>query len=184
MLLTYEFTTYKQPQIFRKIRKRDSVVLTNNSDKELTLISIMMLKVLMYLHYIGGKVKFIDLKRSMNRSKSQLSVLLKKMEKKNLITKSLNRPIIISVTDNGEKTRRNAINELAKFKNEGSNKNKIKNTKKDERIENFTRIVERIIKNEILQRFKHNIQGELVRDIVRTISAKINDLLYSFLNRC
>ncbi len=156
------------------------MVTINNSKEDTTLTSITALKVLMYLHYCSGKIKFVDLIKSMKRSKSQLSTLLKKMDKRKFITKSLTRPIIISITDEGEKIRRNFIKELANFKKEDKKQSKNDSTKKNEKIEKFTRIVEEIVKNEILQSFRHNIQRELVRDIARAISNKINDSLYSF----
>ncbi len=66
------------------------------------------LAVLKFLHFSPGEVRSKDISNSMHISSARMAVILKNMEKKNLITKSTSttdaRSTIITLTETGQKT--------------------------------------------------------------------------------
>ena len=92
--------------------------------KDLNTISIFPLKILSFLTHKKDSALFSQLAKNLNRSKSQLSVALKKLELKHLISKSVKRPMMITITEKGKSIRQTAIKSMAKYKQvKGSEKN-------------------------------------------------------------
>lgn len=94
-------------------------------------ISMMSLKILLFLNHNKGNASFKELTSYLNRSKSQVSLALKKLKSLNHIMRSHKRPQVISITKQGKIIKNQTLREILKF-NQKKNKNivNIKNPKK------------------------------------------------------
>lgn len=163
----------------------------------------------MYLHHEGGTSYFSDILNYINRSKSQLSVALKKLEKENLILKNNSRPMLISITDKGSKLRQHAIKTMVKYNTQNTLKGDIKPTtistfnlkqnrsilnenmskrkekeisisQKTKLFDNFINEVKTIVKEDLTEYFEYKIPLDLIRDITRSIYSRIHDKLFDY----
>ena len=91
----------------------------------------MSLKILLFLNYNNGNSSFKELTSYLNRSKSQVSLALKKLKNLNYIMRSHKRPQVISITKQGKIIKNQTLREILKFNHE-KNKN-IANLKNPEK---------------------------------------------------
>ena len=171
-------------------------------------VSIFTLKILLYLSHKGGTVSFSELTKYLNRSKSQLSVALKKMVSDHLVSKSISRPMLITITKKGINTKRIAIKNIVKYQNLkpfekkaveqtesftilnrrvalGNNIDKIKEIKPNLEIKTKTFnafIIEakKTIKEELIEYFEDKVPLHLIKDITLSISNRIHDMLFEY----
>ena len=103
--------------------------LQDNSNKT---ISMMSLKILLFLNHNNGNTSFKELTSYLNRSKSQVSLALKKLKNLNYILRSHKRPQVISITKQGKLIKNQTLREMLKF-NQKKNKNivNLKNPEKN-----------------------------------------------------
>ena len=172
-----------------------------NHSNHINNISIMTLKILIFLHYSGKNAPFINILKYINRSKSQLSVALKKMEIAEYITKSNTRPLIISMKKKGALLRQDIIKDLLKFRkvkrqtiiSKKERKNHLLNKKQEiyhakpnsltERMKVFDLFihdVRLILKRELNEYFENRIPCELLKDIIISISHEIHNKLFEY----
>ena len=178
----------------------------NNSDSNR--ISNFPLKILMYLSHKQGTVSFTDLTKYLNRSKSQLSVALKKMESKDLVSKSTNRPMLITITKKGISIKRSAIKSMVKYKNleisekkvkkqsvspnilnktailnirrDNVKENKINPESKTKKFNAFVTKTKTTIKEDLIEYFEDKVPLDLIKDITLSVSTKIHDMLFEY----
>ena len=78
-------------------------------------ISMMSLKILLFLNHNNGNASFKELTSYLNRSKSQVSLALKKLKSLNYIMRSHKRPQVISITKQGKIIKNQTLREILKF---------------------------------------------------------------------
>ena len=185
----------------------------NNNNKKVNNIasnnvSIFTLKILIYLSHKGGIVSFAELTKYLNRSKSQLSVALKKMESVDLVSKSVSRPMLITITKKGISVKRIAIKSMVKYKNleisekklmeqpfsssilyktvainnqrDGAKENEINLEVKTKIFNAFISNAKKTIKEELIEYFEAKVPLDLIKDITLSISNKIHDMLFEY----
>ena len=162
----------------------------------------------MYLSHKGGTVSFGELTKYLNRSKSQLSVALKKMASKDLVLKSVNRPMQITITKKGINAKQNTLKNMVKYKkfdvseenlkkqpsspyimnrainqNIRSNKAGVENRTLETKTKKFNAFVSKTkttIKEDLEEYFEYKVPLDLIKDITLSVSAKIHDLLFEY----
>ena len=177
--------------------------LIENNNSHLT--SILNLKIFLFLSHKKGTCYFKELQEYLNRSKSQLSVALKKLEQNELIKKDNGRPQKISLTKRGIYEKNITLKEIMKFRNHNSEKKNIKNSAKnntkkifkitqgkpiknkthntsDKKVvfDAFIKDVRRIVENELIEYIGARIPLEILSEISLEVRNKINDKLYKY----
>ena len=176
-------------------------------DSSTQLTSILNLKIFLFLSYKNGTCYFKELQDYLNRSKSQLSVALKKLKNIRLIKKNQGRPQKISITKKGIYVKNASLREIMKYRNYNNEKKTIKkstngNLKKNNKVpdrkpsedrkqikiepksketyENFIKDVRRIVEKELIEYIGARIPLEILSDISLDIRNKIHDKLLEY----
>lgn len=177
----------------------------NIENNEFKITSILYLQILLFLSYRKGFAFFKDLQKYLDKSKSQISVALKKLENNKLISRNNTRPQKILITKKGINAKNNALRKILKFKKypteklskskannfNNSKTNYINSNLKKEKILNFSfkreEIIKKLIKeiNSILKKelnedFGNKVPDEILSFIRLEIKNKIHDKLYEF----
>ena len=185
--------------------KSDYQKVSNDNSTQLT--SILNLKIFLFLSSKNGTCYFKEIQDYLNRSKSQLSVALKKLENSKFIKKNQGRPQKISITKKGIYVKNNTLREIMKFRNQDNEKKVIKNQtngnrrkinevpeqrpfenrrqkktnfKKKELFKNFINDVGRIVENELIEYIGARIPLEILSDVSLDIRNKIHDKLFEY----
>ena len=82
----------------------------------------MSLKILLFLNHNNGNTSYKELTLYLNRSKSQVSLALKKLKSMNYIMKTHKRPQVISITKQGKIIKNQTLREILKFNQKKSKK--------------------------------------------------------------
>lgn len=144
--------------------------------------SILNLKILLLLSSRQNGVFFQQIQSLLDKSKSQLSVSLTKLERNGFITKTNGRPQIINITIEGAQLADGTLKEINEIK-QGNKENKIDRgpSEPDSAFEIFIEDFKSILKEEMMDMSRPQIPFEVISSITSNISDKLYDKLYELL---